>query len=732
MRSLAVTVLLCAAPCAARLGAQEPLTIPRIEGPVEIDGRLDEPVWDSLAPLPMVTYVPTFGLAPSESTEVRVAHDGRAIYVGARLYDSDPRGVQAWTRARDQDDGGDFVNVLLDTFNDSENAVTFSTTPAGPRLDFGLVNDGEGDNAATNAWNGVWDVRVRRDERGWYAEFRIPFSTLRYQATSDGTVRMRLIVNRLIGRKSERVIFPAIPPRWSFGMFKPSQAREVEFRGVETRRQYRLTPYGLGGHRRDAWLDPALGGYGAQSEVRSELGGDAKLALSNHFNLDLTANTDFAETEADDQRLNLTRFPLLFPERRQFFIERAGVFGFDLDDVNRLFHSRRIGLTDDGTPVRIYGGARLVGRTGQSDLGVLTMQAARAGAVPGANVGVARYRRRVLNAESFVGAMLTTRLGDVSDGAAGVDASLRLGGVHYARMTLSASTAADSAPAGDRSVWERAALGARFDRRTAEGLGGTVGVLRLGEGFTPPLGFLEANGLLKADGRVAYGIFTREGTRLRVLTPAVAVARTWDLRADVPQTTTVRLEAKAELRSGGTATVGVERQSERVLASLRFADAVAVPPGDYDATVATLYAATSPGRAASATLDGRVGGFYGGSRASAIVTALWHPTPPLTLSGEYQHERLSVGGGSATLRLARARAAVTWTSQLSTSVVLQHSSAAHVTSLNARARMNFREGSDLWLVYDHVFNTARARLQPVLPLTQARVLLLKYTWTFGN
>ncbi len=730
MRFVGLLLLLAGALPGAVVIAQEPLLIPRIDAPPAIDGRLDEPVWGSLVPLPMVTYKPTFGLAPSESTDVRVAHDGRAFYVGAALYHRDPAGVQPWSRARDEDNGGDFVNVVLDTFNDSENAVTFSTTPAGPRLDFSIATDAEGDNSITSAWNGVWDVRTRRDDRGWYAEFRIPFSTLRYQATG-GVVRMRLIVNRLIGGKNERVIFPAIQPRWAFGMFKPSQAREVEFLGVDAGRQLLITPYGLGGHRRQAQLDPALGQWTAGSDLRHEVGADLKLAVSNDINLDLTANTDFAETEVDDQRLNLTRFPLLFPERRQFFIERAGVFAFDLDGINRLFHSRRIGLADDGEPVRLYGGARLVGRLGRSDLGLLVMQAERTGTSAGENFGVARFRRRVLNQESFVGAMLTTRLGAGDAAAGGVDASLRIGGPHYARLTAVASTGPDEVTPAP-STFERTALGLRVERRTAQGLGAVAGVLRLGEGFNPPIGFLEANGLLKADAEVLFGAFMPEASRLRVLTPAVFVTRVWDLRADAVQTSTAAAELTAEFKSGAEVVGLLERRSETVLAPLSLSETIEVPPGDYDATSVRASIATGTRGTLSLTGEGTVGGFYGGRRTSGTLVASWHPTPPLTVTGEYQHERLNVADRTATLRVLRGRAAVTWSGRLSTSVVVQHSTAAHLTSINARARMNFREGNDLWLVYTHGLNTARTRVSPALPETQARVFAVKYTYTFGN
>ncbi|HET8623592.1 MAG TPA: DUF5916 domain-containing protein [Gemmatimonadales bacterium] len=732
MRSIGVTLLLVLAGASdAVLVAQDPFLIERIERPPEIDGRLDEPVWASLAPLPMTMYKPTFGLAPSESTDVRVAHDGRALYVGAALYHRDPSGVKAWTRTRDQDDGGDFINVIIDTFNDSENAVTFSTTPAGPRLDFSVANDAEGDNSITNAWNGVWDVRARRDEAGWYAEFRIPFSTLRYQ-TVDGVVRMRLIVNRLIWAKNERVIFPAVQPRWAFGQFKPSQGREVEFRGVEARRQLLVTPYALGGHDRRVRMDPVLGQWTAGSDLRHEVGADLKLAVSNDVNLDLTANTDFAETEVDDQRLNLTRFPLLFPERRQFFIERAGVFSYDFDLTNRLFHSRRIGLADDGSPVRIYGGGRVVGRLGPADLGLLVMQAGQDGASLGENFAVARFRRRVFNAESYLGAMFTSRVGARDAAAGGIDGSLRLGGPYYARITAAASTTSPGPSTLAPATFDRTALGLRLERRTTQGVGITTGVLRIGKTFDPPIGFLEANGLMKADAEVAYGVFLPERSPLRVVTPAVFVYRVWDLNADEVQTYTASAELTAEFKSGAELSGLVERRSELVLTPLPLSETLVVPPGDYDDTSVRATAATATSGPVSLTGEGSIGGFYGGHRTSGRLVATWHPTPPLTMIGEYEHERLSIAGLKATLQLLRARAAVTWSRQLSTSVVVQHSTAAHLTSINARARFNFREGNDLWLVYTHGLNSDRDRITPTLPGTQARAVAVKYTYTFGH
>ncbi len=223
-----------------------------------------------------------------------------------------------------------------------------------------------------------------------------------------------------------------------------------------------------------------------------------------------------------------------------------------------------------------------------------------------------------------------------------------------------------------------------------------------------------------------------KGSRLRVVTPAVFATRVWDLRADAVQTTTAAAEVTAEFKSGAEAVGMVEQRSETVLAPLSLSETIVVPPGEYDATSARAKVTTGTRGALSLTGEGIVGGFYGGRRTSGTVVASWHPTPPLTLTGEYQHERLDIADQAATLRVLRGRAAVTWSGRLSTSVVVQHSTAAHLTSINARARMNFREGNDLWLVYTHGLNSARSRVSPALPETQARVVSLKYTYMFGN
>jgi hypothetical protein len=355
--------------------SQEPLVIPRLTGPVVLDGISDEPAWEAHPPLPGTMHLPTFGAPPSEKTEFLIGHDDDYLYVAGRLYDTDPAGIQALSLKRDNGSLAiDYFMVLLDTFNDKENALLFATSPAGTRTDM-VVHEGKRPNLS---WDTFWDVAVRQNEEGWFAEMRIPFSSLRFQ-DEDGQVVMGVIFRRNIARKNEQISYPAIPP--SLGL-KPSQARELVLEGVHSRKPLHVTSYVLGGMGQSHSLNAPKTGYDRRDEAAREVGLDLKYGLTSNLTLDLTLNTDFAQVEADDQQVNLSRFSLFFPERRRFFQERSSVFDYSTGESDRLFHSRRIGLSR-GEPVRIHGGGRLVGRIGSWDIGLLDMQtAASEGSVP--------------------------------------------------------------------------------------------------------------------------------------------------------------------------------------------------------------------------------------------------------------------------------------------------------------------------------------------------------------
>jgi hypothetical protein len=388
LRSLlfvAVLVVL-ASPSAAQ---ETPLELMRLKGPITLDGRPDESAWEQIPPLPLTMYTPIFRGQPTQRTEIRVAFDDEYFYAAGWFYDTNPHDIRINSLYRDRWNGDDAFAIYIDAFNDNQNAKWFGTTAAGMRFDQ-LVSD---DGATLNPnWDGFWNAATTVTPEGWFAEVRIPFSSLGFQVGADGRAVMGLTVTRLVSRLDERVTFPEIDPKFPFR--RPSVARDVSIAGVRTRTPLYLTPYVLGG------LDQTPGPVADRprpTDTTKEVGADARYALSGGLTLDLTVNTDFAQVEADDQQVALDRFPLFYPERRRFFQEGSGIFDFITAGGARLFHSRRIGLTQDFQPVRILGGARIVGRAGPWDIGALEMQTASEGLLPGENFGVARFRRSVFN-----------------------------------------------------------------------------------------------------------------------------------------------------------------------------------------------------------------------------------------------------------------------------------------------------------------------------------------------
>ncbi|MBL8984783.1 MAG: carbohydrate binding family 9 domain-containing protein, partial [Gemmatimonadetes bacterium] len=313
-------LLLTAAWGPARLGAQAaPLPLSRVTGPITIDGNLDDPAWRAIAPLPLTTYAPVFRAQPTQRTEIRVGYDDDYFYAAGWFYDTDPSGIRINSLYRDRWNGDDAFAIYLDPFNDNQNSKWFGTTPGGIRFDQ-LVSD---DGATLNeSWDTFWTSKTVVTDEGWFAEVRIPLSSIGFRASDDGTVVMGLTVTRLVSRLGERVTFPEIDPKFEFR--RPSLARDVMLSGLRTRTPLYVTPYVLGGATRKAVaVSP---GFRFDDATEREAGLDIRYPISSQLTLDLTANTDFAQVEADDQQVNLDRFPLFYPERRRLFQEGSGIF----------------------------------------------------------------------------------------------------------------------------------------------------------------------------------------------------------------------------------------------------------------------------------------------------------------------------------------------------------------------------------------------------------------------
>jgi hypothetical protein len=726
--TLLVLLLATAAPVAGQ--GQDPVTIPRLTGPVSLDGASTEAAWDGVPALTMTTYEPTFGAPPSERTEVRIAHDGTHLYVAGRFYDSRPAQVRAQSLTRDRVDGDDQFVLVVDGFNDNESALMFVVTPAGTRQDAAISGDAAGRDWLNLDWNALWDARSIRTDEGWFMEMRIPFSSLRFQPRGDRVV-MGLGASRLIARASERHVFPAVRPDRSAAYLKPSLLQEVALDGVRPRLPLYLTPFSVVGMQRAYASDPSRGAGERSDRPTRELGVDLKYSLTSNLTLDLTANTDFAQVEADDQQVNLSRFSPFFPEKRPFFQERAGIFYFPLGGASRLFHSRRIGLSAEGQPIPILGGARIAGRLGGWDVGALNVQTRGAPEQGAENFGVVRLRRQVLNANSTLGVLFTSRVGagGTHDLAAGMDGTIRLGGDDYLAFGLAWTSGEESPGAVDAGFATATLL-----RRRAVGWNYQLGWTYSGPAFDPTMGIQLVNDYSYAGGGLNHGWSPGAGSRLRRHSAGLTgglFRNNTDGRLDMA-TATAQWTYESAAGSGGA--VQLKATRDELTAPYRLPNGALVPPGAYAATSVGLNHRTPLGRTLVAQLGLDAGGFFDGWRVAPRLAPTWSVSPHLELGGDYELNRIRFPerGDEFTAHLLRLRVRAALDTRWSASALVQYSSAAERLSANARLRFNVREGTDLWVVLDEGYRLDWDRSGALLPPPSGRSILVKYTHAFGG
>ena len=716
----------------------ERLVLPRLDGPIQLDGLSNEPAWEAVQPWLPTQYEPDNGAPPTERTEFLVAYDDDYIYFALRGYDQDSTGIRSNTLYRDRLSGDDHFEILLDTFNDNETAVLFTTTPGGIRKDAAISNDASGGGIASGGWingdfNTFWDVETVVNEEGWFAEMRVPFTSLRFQ-DEDGQVVMGITLQRKVARKTERLVFPPVPSIANWAFLKPSLAQKIVLEGIRARKPLYVTPYGLSGLGQSFPLNDTGTGYPRQDDLKGEAGVDLKYGLTNNLTLDLTVNTDFAQVEADDQQVNLTRFSLFFPEKRQFFQERAGIFDFRTGGLSRLFHSRRVGLTEDGQPVRVLGGARLVGRWGGWDVGFFDMQTAESDSLPSENFGVLRLRRQVFNAYSYAGAMVTSRVG--TDGsynlAYGLDGVVRLAGDDYLTLQWAQTFDHERIDDGDLDLVNSGRFTAEIERRRRRGLGYTAVVAWAGPAYDPGIGFTQRNDFTLLEDAISYTWLPGETSSLIWHTLGLAgfaFVRNGDRSIESAE---VGPEWEFAAKSGAGGSLEAKVLFEDLLVPFALSDEAVVPAGSYTFFQVGASYHVSHTRLFQLRPRVEVGTFFDGWQMTAEVSPIWYVSPHLELAGSYLFNRIRFPDRDQRFdaHLARLRIGTALNTKVSTNAFIQFNSATNTVSANVRFRYNVREGNDLWIVYNESMNSDRDRLTPALPFTDTRAVLVKYTYTF--
>jgi hypothetical protein len=725
--ALAVAVLASAAGAATGQELEAgPHVVHRLDAPLRWNDPTSRPAWERVPALPAVQSAPVHGAAPSERTVFRLAHDDAYLYAAAWMYDSEPDEIRAVSLRRDEASfNNDWFLVSLDTFRDRENTLLFATNPTGLRTDAAFSNDGA--PPANMAWNTFWDAYVTRDDHGWYAAIRIPFSSLRFEER-EGTVVMGITLARRIARRNEMISWPGVPHDWgTFSIYKASLMNDIVLHDVRpVTPVYAAPSMAAGASRRP--IGDATAGAAAPRETRYDVGLDLKYSPLPNLTVDVTLNPDFAQVEADEQRVNLTRFSLFFPERRPFFQERASVFEFGLGESDRVFHSRRIGLAG-GEPVRIYGGARVVAHAGGWDVGALTMQTEATEASAGANAGVLRLRRQLLNDHSMIGGIVTSRL--AGDGGrqltVGADALVRVVGQDFLTATWAESIDRD-VDAGGRTG--RSFYRVRWERRGIYGLGYDLEAARVGASFNPALGFVARNEYDRAGVTLSHGWRApRESPLLGQFASVHAAA--WRRIGGGVESALVGPAWTAETKRGHSLTVELRRRREALDRDFALAPDAHVPAGTHDFTEVVV--GYSPARTPiQVPVGGTVGHFYDGRRVRLSAGPGWSASPHLQLSAAYIWNlvRFDDRGQRFESHIARLRTLVMLNTRLSAIGFVQYSSTDDMVGLNFRLRYNPREGDDLYLVYDHSHDTRRAAPDLAPSPTAGSTLILKYSRTF--
>jgi hypothetical protein len=718
---------------------QDKIQIKKISEEINFDGRPTETLWKSLNNFKLTMWRPNFGIEPSENSDVRIGYDQEYLWIGASFYMKDPSKIFVVTKKRDEMLWDyDAFGIVIDTYNDNETGLGFFTNPAGLRTDFTVANDGAftaGMSDPTNrSWDTFWDVKTSRDEKGWYLEMRIPFSSMKFK-TIDSLTTMGIILQRSISSNNETDMYPAIDNKYSYSAFiKPSQAAKVTFKDIIPRKPIYIAPYVLGGLSKEYVPDETGSSYKLNKKPQFNAGLDVKYNINSNLTLDLTANTDFAQVEADDQQVNLTRFSLFFPEKRKFFQERSSLFDFRIGGMyDNLFYSRNIGLVN-GNQVNIYGGARLIGRVGKWDLGFIDMQTADFDTMPGENFGVLRMRRQIFNQYSYVGGIFTSRIG--MDGhqnfVYGVDGIFKLFGDDY--LNVKWSQVFDNKLDTKANSLDPSFFILNWERRSQKGLGYNFNYSYSGQKFDPGIGFVMRNGVQGAGANILYGWLPGEKSKWLNVSINLNSSLYSRISDGSIQTLTINPYLSFGTKKGIFGQTGVTFQQEGVLTDFYLSKDIMIKAGDYSFSNAQFSLSTTNTRKISFMSNALIGQFYDGNIKGLTVGPIFNLSASLNMTLSYGINAIRFPDrtehNSLDIHSVNFKTLLMLSTKLSASVMVQYMSTQDNLLTNFRLRYNPKEGNDFYLVYNDSRGITGINTEFELPKFYNKTIMFKYVYTF--
>jgi hypothetical protein len=681
----------------------------RIDEPLVIDGRLDEEAWQKAEKGGgFRQYDPGRGTPATERTEFAIVYNQDHFYLGVWCYESDPGGVMARSMNRDRVfTGSDFLYLFLDTFHDQRNGYVFAVNPTGAQSDALITNNVE----RNFSWDGIWTSKTQITEEGWFVEIAIPFKTLSFD---PGATVWGFNISRRIRRKGEAVRWTA----WRDEVRTHNAVEAGDVTGLHGMRQGRgveFSPYTTGRYRDGNSGDGFTGEAGANLRYR----------ITPSFSATVSYNTDFAETEVDQRRVSFSRFPLFFPEKRDFFLEDSGIYNFGSGASSlRPYFSRRIGLSD-GMIAPIQLATKLAGRLGDYDVGFTHALLAEQGGLDQQNVLAARVSRRVFE-QSSVGVIATA-------GNPSAELANYVGGVDFKFRTN--QLAGDKIFAADVNVLGSFSEGAGGGEQGDYAYGvnlyypneiwdSELHYLEIGTNFNPALGFVPRRGIRSLEYELGRTWRSQKRSWFRTWETGGAVEMITRTSGELDSARIAFTPIDLELESTDEITLRITHDLDWPRKGFELAD-VMVPAGQYSWTKARLAVETTSTRPVWVEAALQTGEFYDGWRNVIESEVEWNPSKHFRFNLHYQYNQVDLSGGHFDAHVGSLGMNWNVTPDLGWSALAQYDSISNALGFNSRIRWEYKPGSTIYFVLNQSLLA-----QDGGPLLEASDLTLKADATF--
>jgi hypothetical protein len=680
---------------------------------INFDGNPNDSLWNSAQRISNFTQRELhFGEPASENTETAILYNNFNLYIGVWCYMQHPEKIVAKFMSRDFDyENDDVFGVLISPFNDGRKGYLFIINPNGARAD--LQVSWENDNLD---WNGVWDAKTVRTDSGWFAEIQIPFNTLQFRKDSIKTWGINF--ERKISYKNEEDRWQGWSRNYSFENLS-NAGTLVGIKEIGYAKHFEFKPYALAGIEKN---------NNESQNSTGKLGADLNINITPTLKLNLTTNTDFAQVEADKIQVNLTRFNLYYPEKREFFLESANNFEVYLGNNNEIFYSRRIGL-QNFQPVNIIGGARLFGKVGKSDIGFLSLETAKADTVPATNNTAFRYKYDI-GKQSYIGGIITSKINrSFANQVIGIDGNYTTSSFLKNKNLVLAGLIAESV---DNYKTKNNSLSYRFYCDYPNDLiDHYISLSSVQQNFNPELGFLTRENYKSLDWHLDFmpRWFKKLGVKQMVF-------ELWQLSYYVTQSTG-ELESWSNettplgfiLKSGERFEFNLQQSYDRLDNAFNLTDSAIIPPGKYQMHNTELQFGTYQSRKIWTQLIYNWGKFYSGKIKTFSTSLGLNISRHFNLRTDYTYNYITLPGANVMANELAQYFNYAFTTKLDISLFAQWNSLEDVMFFNFRLHWIPKIGTDLYAVYNRGYDELK-KLDFLKPQTSTGIAKLVWRFTF--